>query len=108
MSSVYEGITVLVVIFEMAAFMSLFWRSVDREPHRRWPRLQAPLRMLPGVRVASNSRVRLDPVDARPAWAYNNGGKTPLASLPSRGAYGRSMVFAYLEFDGAGRARYGV
>ncbi len=82
MSSVYEGITVLVVIFEMAAFMSLFWRSVDREPHRRWPRLQAPLRMLPGVRVASNSRVRLDPVDARPAWAYNHGGRTPLAGLP--------------------------
>ena len=50
MSSVYEGITVLVVMLELSAFMSLFWRSVDREPHRRWPRLQAPLRTLPGTR----------------------------------------------------------
>ena len=50
MNSVYEGITILVVILELAAFMSLFWRSVDREPHRRWPRLQAPLRMLPETR----------------------------------------------------------
>ena len=52
MSGVYEGITVLVVILELAAFMSLFWRSVDREPHRRWPRLQAPLRCFP-ERVAA-------------------------------------------------------
>ncbi len=50
MSSVYAGITVLVVILELSAFMSLFWRSVDKEPYRRWPRLQAPLRMLPGTR----------------------------------------------------------
>lgn len=50
MSSVYAGITVLVVILELAAFMSLFWKSVDKEPYRRWPRLQAPLRMLPGTR----------------------------------------------------------
>ncbi len=50
MRSVYAGITVLVVILEVSAFMSLFWRSVDKEPHRRWPRLQAPLRMLPGMR----------------------------------------------------------
>ncbi len=82
MSSVYEGITVLVVIFEMAAFMSLFWSSVDWEPHRRWPRLQAPLRMLPERGESSTRRVRLDPVEARPAWAHNHGGKTPLAGLP--------------------------
>ncbi len=50
MSSVYAGITVLVVILELAAFMSLFWKSVDKEPYRRWPRLQAPLRMLRGTR----------------------------------------------------------
>ncbi len=50
MSSVYAAITVLVVILELAAFMSLFWKSVDKEPYRRWPRLQAPLRMLPGMR----------------------------------------------------------
>ncbi len=52
MSSVYAGITVLVVILELTAFMSLFWRSVDKEPYRRWPRLQAPLRMLSGMRGA--------------------------------------------------------
>ena len=59
MISVYAGITVLVVILELSAFMSLFWRSVDREPHRRWPRLQAPLRMLPrtrGIPVSPVSR----------------------------------------------------
>jgi hypothetical protein len=84
MSSVYAGITVLVVILELTAFMSLFWKSVDKEPYRRWPRLQAPLRMLPGMRESSTSRVRLDPVDARPAWAHNHGGKTPLAALPPR------------------------
>ena len=50
MISVYAGIMVLVVILELSAFISLFWRSVDREPHRRWPRLQAPLRTLPGTR----------------------------------------------------------
>ncbi len=82
MSSVYAGITVLIVVLELSAFMSLFWRSVDREPHRRWPRLQAPLRMLPVTRESSTSRVRLDPVDARPAGADNDGGKTPLAGLP--------------------------
>ncbi len=84
MSSVYAGITVLVVILELSAFMSLFWRSVDNEPHRRWPRLQAPLRMLSGMRESSTSRVRLDPVDARPAWAHNHGGKTSLVGLPPR------------------------
>ncbi len=84
MSSVYAGITVVVVILELSAFMSLFWKSVDKEPYRRWPRLQAPLRMLPGMRESSTSRVRLDPVDARPAWAYNIGGKTPLAGPPPR------------------------
>ena len=50
MSSVYAGIMVLVVILELTAFMSLIWRSVDKEPYRHWPRLQAPLRMLPGTR----------------------------------------------------------
>ena len=84
MSSVYAGITVLVVILELTAFISLFWRSVDKEPYRRWPRLQAPRRMLPGMRESSTSRVRLDPVDARPAGADNLGGKTALASLPPR------------------------
>ena len=84
MSSVYAGITVLVVILELTAFMSLFWKSVDKEPYRRWPRLQAPLRMLPGMRASSASRVRLDPVDARPAWAHNHGGKTSLVGLPPR------------------------
>ncbi len=82
MSSVYAGITVLVVILEVSAFMCLFWRSVDKEPHRRWPRLQAPLRMLPGMRESSTSQVRLDPVDARPAGADDRGGETPLAGLP--------------------------
>ncbi len=49
MSSVYAGIMALVVVLELLAFMILFWRSVDKEPYRRWPRLQAPLRMLPGT-----------------------------------------------------------
>ena len=83
MSSVYAGITVLVVTLELLAFMSLFWRSVDREPHRRWPRLQAPLRMLPGKGRIIDSPGALDPVDARPAGADDDGGKTPLAGLPS-------------------------
>ncbi len=83
MSSVYAGITILVVVLELAAFMSLFWRSVDKEPYRRWPRLQAPLRMLPGKGSIIDSPGALDPVDARPAWAHNHGDKTPLAGLPS-------------------------
>ena len=83
MSSVYAGITVLVVIFEMAAFMSLFWRSVDREPHRRWPRLQAPLRMLPRTRGIPGSPIALEPVDARSVGVDDRGGKTPLAGVPS-------------------------
>ena len=82
MSSVYAGITVLVVMLELSVFMSLFWRSVDKEPYRRWPRLQAPLRMLPGMRESSTSRVRLDPVDAHPAGAHDHGGKTSLVGLP--------------------------
>ncbi len=84
MSSVYAGITVLVVILELLAFMSLFWRSVDKEPYRRWPRLQAPLRMLPGRGSIIDSPGALDPVDARPARADDRGGKTPLAGLPPR------------------------
>ncbi len=84
MSSVYAAITVLVVILELAAFMSLFWRSVDREPHRRWPRLQAPRRMLPGTRGIMDAPGALDPVDARPAGAGDRGGDTPLAGLPPR------------------------
>ena len=79
MSSVYAGITVLVVIFELAAFMSLFWSSVDREPHRHWPRLQAPLRMLPRTRGVPGAPGALEPVDARLAGA--DGGKTALAGL---------------------------
>jgi hypothetical protein len=84
MISAFAGITVLLVILELSAFMSLFWKSVDKEPYRRWPRWQAPLRMLPGMREPSTSRARLDPVDARPAWAHNHGGKTPPAGLPPR------------------------
>ncbi len=84
MSSVYAGITVLVVTLELLAFMSLFWRSVDREPHRRWPRLQAPLRMLPGKGSIIDSPGALDPVDARPAGADDRGDKTPQAGLPPR------------------------
>ena len=83
MSGVYAGITVLVVILELAAFMSLFWRSVDRKPHRRWPRLQAPLRMLPGTRGVPDSPGALHLVDARPAGTHNHGGKAPLAGPPS-------------------------
>ncbi len=82
MSSVYAGITVLVVIFELAAFMSLFWSSVDREPHRRWPRLQAPLRMLPAKRGSPGAAVAWGPVSARPAGADDRGGKTSLAGVP--------------------------
>ncbi len=82
MSSVYAGITVLVVILEMAAFISLFWRSVDREPYRHWPRLQAPLRMLPGTRGIPGSPGALDLANARPAGADDRGGETPLAGLP--------------------------
>ncbi len=82
MSSVYAGITVLVVVFELAAFMSLFWSSVDREPHRRWPRLQAPRRMVPGTRGIPDSPGALDPVDASPAGEDDRGGETPLAGLP--------------------------
>ena len=84
MSSVYAGITVLVVVLELTAFMSLFWRSVDKEPYRRWPRLQAPLRMLPGTRGIPDSPGVLNPVDTHPAQAHNLGGKTPLAGLPPR------------------------
>ncbi len=83
MSSVYAGITVLVVVLEVTAFMSLFWRSVDKEPYRRWPRLQAPRRMLPGTRGMPDSPGALDPVGARPAGAHSRGGKTSLAGLPS-------------------------
>ena len=79
MISVYAGITVLVVLLELSAFMSLFWRSVDREPHRRWPRLQAPLRMLPRTRGVPGAPGALEPVDARPAGA--DGGKASLAGL---------------------------
>ncbi len=85
MSSVYAGITILVVVLELAAFMSLFWRSVDKEPYRRWPRLQAPLRMLPGKGSIIDSPGALAPVDARPAWADNHGGKTPQGWGTSRG-----------------------
>ncbi len=81
MSSVYAGITVLVVIFELAAFMSLFWRSLDREPHRPWPRLQAPLRMLPAKRGIAGSAGALGPVNARNAGADERG-KTPLVGVP--------------------------
>ena len=84
MSSVYAGITVLVVILELSAFMSLFWRSVDKEPYRRWPRLQAPLRMLPGKGSIIDSPGALAPVDARPAGADDRGGDTTLADLPLR------------------------
>ncbi len=80
MSSVYAGIMVLVVIFELAAFMSLFWCSVDREPHRRWPRLQARLRMRPGKRGIPGTPVAWGLVNARPAGA--DGGKTPQAGIP--------------------------
>ena len=82
MISVYAGITVLVVILELSAFMSLFWRSVDRKPHRRWPRLQAPLRMLPRTRGIPGSPGALHLVDARPAGTHNHGVKTPLAGVP--------------------------
>ncbi len=82
MSSVYAGITVLVVIFELAAFMSLFWSSVDREPHRRWPRLQAPLRMLPRTRGSTGSAGEQGSVNARTAGADDRGGKTSLAGVP--------------------------
>ncbi len=82
MSSVYAGITVLVVIFELAAFISLFWSSVDREPHRRWPRLQAPLRMLPRTRGSTGSPGALGPVNARNAGADDRGGKSSLAGVP--------------------------
>ncbi len=82
MSSVYAGITVLVVIFELAAFMSLFWSSVDREPHRRWPRLQAPLRMLPRTRGIPGSAGALGPVNARNAGEDDRGGKTSPADVP--------------------------
>ena len=82
MISVYAGITVLVVILELSAFMSLFWRSVDRKPHRRWPRLQAPLRMLPRTRRVPGSPGALGPVNARPAGADDRGDKTPLAGVP--------------------------
>ncbi len=84
MSSVYAGITVLVVILELTAFMSLFWRSVDKEPYRRWPRLQAPRRMLPGMRGIIDSPGALGPVDALAALAHNDGGKTSLGGLPPR------------------------
>ena len=82
MISVYAGIMVLVVILELSAFISLFWRSVDREPHRRWPRLQAPLRMLPRTRRVPDSPGALHLVDARPAGTHNHGVKTPLAGVP--------------------------
>ena len=82
MSGVYAGITVIVVILELAAFMSLFWRSVDRKPNRRWPRLQAPLRMLPGTRGVSGTPVVVVPANARPAGTDDRGGKTSLAGVP--------------------------
>ncbi len=82
MSGVYAGIMVLVVIFELAAFISLFWSSVDREPYRRWPRLQAPLRMLPAKRGIAGSAGARGSVNARNAGADDRGGKTPLAGVP--------------------------
>ncbi len=82
MGSVYADITVLVVIFELAAFISLFWSSVDREPYRRWPRLQAPLRMLPRTLGSTGSPGALGPVNARNAGADDRGGKTLLAGVP--------------------------
>jgi hypothetical protein len=45
MSSIFVGITVLVLILELSAFTIMFWRSMNRAPYGRCPRFRRPIHM---------------------------------------------------------------
>jgi hypothetical protein len=47
MSSILVGATVLLLMLELSAFTSLFWKSMDRDPYGRCPRFRRPVPTAP-------------------------------------------------------------